>query len=253
MFESAKLKLERADEHVRDLNKMFTAFLNTRPHRPVIKGERDEGNVWRISVEVIVDRTPPPEVALVLGDAIHNYRCVLDHLVWELVGIDRGTQDRYLKFPTGANRIDFESMALGMKTPRQDTKDFIVSLAAYETGNGKILHALNLLDNADKHTVTTPVTQMSFVEGITLIHLETGERKTIDPVYADISGGNKLVFEAPAGFGIDTNYDIYPTPDIFFPEVQPFPGEPVTSTLASISIKVEEVVNAFQWFVANRV
>ena len=65
MFEGAKRKLERADQHVRDLDAAFTAFVDQRPHRPIIRDERKDGNLWKLWIEVIVDLDLPPELALI--------------------------------------------------------------------------------------------------------------------------------------------------------------------------------------------
>tara|TARA_R110001606_G_scaffold68836_2_gene157296 strand:+ start:754 stop:1515 length:762 start_codon:yes stop_codon:yes gene_type:complete len=253
MFESGKLKLQRADEHVRNLDEMFTAYLNLRPHRPVFKLKRNERNLWRVWVELLIDIPFPQEISLVLGDAIHNYRCVLDHLIWELIALDGGTPDRYTKFPIGKDQIDFEASARGVVTPRPDTNQFLVDLAAYRLGEGKLLYALNYLDNADKHTVITPVVHVSCLEDITIINLATRERITLDPIYANPATEGRVIYEAPEGFGIDSNYKIFPTPDIFFPEDNFLSGEPIVSALASISIKAEQTIKAFEWFVNSRV
>jgi len=252
MFESAKLKLERAEQHVRDLDSAHTAFVDQRPHRPVIKGERKDG-VWRGWIEVIVDRQLPPEFALILGDAIHNYRCVLDHLVWELVGVDGGTQDRHTKFPFGRTRVDFEAMTRGVITPAQSTKNFLASLAVYPMGQGEALYAVHALDNADKHRVITPVLHFSYLGGILLFDMQTGERFHADPVYVGpVGDGSTIAFEIPEGCGIEADHRFYPTPDIFFPKIDVFPNEPVIPALAWISSAVEATVTDFERFATGR-
>jgi hypothetical protein len=84
-------------------------------------------------------------------------RASLDHAIWELVGFDHGTQDRHLKFPTGDTRISFEASCNGIKTPSQWVKDAIKSTEAFIEGRGMDLYNLNALDNADKHTIVTPI------------------------------------------------------------------------------------------------
>ena len=252
MFESAKLKLERAREHVRNLDVLFAAFMDARPHLPVVKRKRDDRGIWQMKLGIESRISPPPEIALVLGDAVHNFRCALDHLTWDLIGLDGGTQDRYTAFPTGDTRTNFEARAKGMITPRKDTKQFFVDLAVYPSGDGEIFYGLNLLDNADKHCVITPTVEATVFENIMLINMATRERSLADPFYVPADANGKISYRIPDGFEIDTNNHIQTTADIFFPEVDVFPFQPVTWILALIDARVEHTIEAAERFVAAR-
>lgn len=154
MFESARLKLQRADYHISDLERQFAAFVAEKPHRFIVQSDPNTGHL-RIRVRFV--KNVPAAFALVIGDAIHNLRASLDHAIWELVGFDHGTQDRHLKFPTGDTRISFEASCNGIKTPSQWVKDAIKSTEAFIEGRGIDLYNLSALDNADKHTIVTPI------------------------------------------------------------------------------------------------
>lgn len=253
MFESAKLKLERAKQHIRDLDAALTSFIDERPHRPVIKGERDNGNRHRLWIEIVEDRPLRPDVPLMLGDAIHNLRCVMDHLMWELMGLDRGTQDRWTKLPTGDTQVNFESSARGSKTPVQSTKDFLVGLAVYPAGQGKWLHVVHALDNADKHTVLTPVLSFTELQDVVLIDLATGKRIEADPIHIGaVEVGGSASFPIPVGHGIDADHRIHATPDILFGKVDCVPGQGIISTLATLEYEVESLISEFENFVSGR-
>lgn len=75
MFEGARLKVERADQHIHALERCLREFtensFTTRPH----------ASGMDITYTFLA---PPSEVALILGDAVHNLRSALDHLTWEL-------------------------------------------------------------------------------------------------------------------------------------------------------------------------
>src|ERR1700730_11689190 len=94
---------------------------------------------------------------MILADAIHNLRTSLDHATWELIRLDGGTQGRWTSFPTGSNQRDYEFSCNGIKTPRDDTKKFLVELATYKGGAGGKIYGLHLLDNAETHTIITPL------------------------------------------------------------------------------------------------
>jgi hypothetical protein len=252
MFDGARLKLERADQHVRDLDAAFTAFVNQRPHRPIMYDEHKDGKI-SLRIEVVVDRELPPELALIIGDAVHNFRCVLDHLVWELVQIDGRTPNRATKFPIGRTRIDFEAMARGVATAPQSTQDFLLGLGVYPSGQGEALYCIHSLDNADKHRVLTPVLHFSYLDNVLLIDLATGERTIADPVITGpVGDGSNVIFEVPDGCGIDADHHIYPTPDIFFGEIDVFPNEPVLPTLYRMCCEVEGLIRQFERFVTFR-
>jgi hypothetical protein len=167
MFESALLKLQRANHHITNLERQFDAFVAEKPHRISIQNHPETGE---LSVRVRFLKQLPRELALITGDAVHNLRVALDHLTWELVGIDHGTQDRYLKFPFGDTRVNFEASCKGIKTPSQWVKNFFISTEAFDGGAGYALYHIKLLNDADKHTVIVPVVRATTHPAINIIN-----------------------------------------------------------------------------------
>jgi hypothetical protein len=123
-----------------------------------------------LTVEVHFHETIPTTFSLILGDAIHNLRTTLYHAAWELIGIDGGTQNRHLAFPTSGTQGDYEATCNGIKTSRDDTKKFLISLAAYPGGAGWKLYGLNRLDIADKHTFLTPIAGVARIWHLKVVH-----------------------------------------------------------------------------------
>src|SRR5262249_1514248 len=122
MFESAHLKLDRAKHHIRDLEAVFAS--SVRDHPDMISIEHDAAT--GIVTAGIVDLNFQTTLPLIIGDAIHNLRVSLDHAMWELIGLDGGTQDRRTAFPARRGRQAYEAACMGrdgtVKTPRDDTK-----------------------------------------------------------------------------------------------------------------------------------
>jgi len=190
MFDSAKKKIERADYHITDVEGQFAAFIREKPHAVITERDPDSG---RILVRMKLLKPFPTSLALVIGDAIHNLRTALDHLTWEAVGLN-GTQNRYLQFPTGGNRVDFEATCKGIKTPDQWVKDAICALQAFPGGKpaGNYFYEIAQMDNADKHTVVEPIIgttgqpPITVYDGMVIYHMEnnvfmwSGEGTTID-------------------------------------------------------------------------
>lgn len=253
MFESARLKLERAYQHGLELEQTFGSFAYNNPHEARIKFNVDGGQIKRVWVEVLAPKPLPDSLSLSLGDAIHNLRCAVDHVTWELMGIDGGTQNKFTKFPVGDTRQRYESACRAMPTPRDDTKQFLIDLAAYKGGTGQMLYAINALDNADKHHAITPVLHASQVDGVTFIKLGTGERERRGPLFTK-PGQRQATFliEAPAGEGIDVKEEINPTPDIFLGEVDIVPHEPVIWALNEFDTAVRQMIEGAQRMVRSR-
>ncbi len=94
MFSSARLKIDRAHTHIKDLEGQFKSFVERKPHRFGIKHDEKTGQPV---IEIRFVEDVPAELAVVIGDAVHNMRCALDHTIWELIGWDGGTQNKHLR------------------------------------------------------------------------------------------------------------------------------------------------------------
>ena len=134
MFESAKLKLERADKHIADLEREFKAFKLSKPYTCGVHKDKDTGEAF---VEIVLNEQLLDTIPLIIGDALNNLRCVLDHVTWEIVGWDKGTQDRKLQFPIKENRKFYEKACKEIKTPSSFVKDFFLFWEAFPEGRGE--------------------------------------------------------------------------------------------------------------------
>jgi hypothetical protein len=133
MFGSAKLKLERAKYYIAGLKQEIKSFVLTKPCTCVINNDSKTGKVF---VDIINKNPLPSTIPLTIGDAVHNLHCVLDHVFWETVGMDGGKQDRFTKFPFGADKASYEGTINGIDTPSQWVKDLFISFEAFPYGRG---------------------------------------------------------------------------------------------------------------------
>ncbi len=171
--------------------------------------------------------------------------------MWDLISFDGGKQHNQLQFPIGRARIDFEASARGVITPSQAVKDLLISLAAYPTGDGELLYAVHSLDRSDKHRTITPVLHVSYVDSVFLIDLATKERVPAKPFYAVVDNG--AIFTAPKGFGLTVDRNVYPTPDVFFPEIDVIPNEPVLTGLWHMWNAVDSAVRIMESYVTRTI
>jgi hypothetical protein len=244
MFENAKLKLQRAEKHVRDMQTLFSSFMQTHPYRLAINREGNV-SVIRVAVDPL-----PDEIRLIIGDAIHNVRVVADHLYWELLGVDKGTQDRWAKFPVGDSRESFEAAARGAKTPRQDTRDFLATLGVYPGGPRDVLYAIHLLNNVDKHRVILAVAGIAAISNVTLVDRRNENRFHIDRIMTDRSGQGALGLDGSSQFELEGDYQV--AAGVFFGEVEGAPNEPVLPILTNAINAMADIIADTERFVLGR-
>jgi hypothetical protein len=95
MNDNAILKVQRALEHISELNQLFQ---KKRPFTYILETNVKTGQraTFAKTNELVVDAA-----ALICGDAIHNLRSALDHAYWEIVSPFASTDSERerLQFP----------------------------------------------------------------------------------------------------------------------------------------------------------
>ena len=145
-------KIARSEEHIPALQVAVRQHMKTQFH----------GLVTEVDLETYADPPTFPEdiwevpgrIATIFGDIVHNLRCVLDYLAWDLVEANNGVPTRHTLFPILLNRPskrlqidgDVSSAALAE----------IESLQPYHAGHPSraartMLGMLRELSNVDKH------------------------------------------------------------------------------------------------------
>lgn len=247
------LKIERAEKHICDLECAFRKFLRTYSDTCTLHTYTDP-ETGALEVEVSL-KAIPAEFSLILGDTVHNLRSALDHAMWELLGIDGGIRDDKTAFPISRGiKADYEAACRGIKTTRDDTKMFLMSLAAYPEGIGKNLLGLHLLDIIDKHTVLTPVIGVARIPHLEVIDQngETFMTLTDNAFSMTPNGRARLISIASPVFTIKLDQDAKPSLDIYFGDVQFFEALPLIDTLTDLRIEISNVVDRFRELVEGR-
>ncbi|MBI1329216.1 MAG: hypothetical protein GC166_04840 [Alphaproteobacteria bacterium] len=249
MFSNAYHKLERAKEHIADLQSRFTAFQQTNAYTVSLDYDPNTG-LAIINTKVSGDA--PMTMAMVIGDCIHNLETALDHATWEIIGLDGGTQDRWTKFPTGKNKVDYDASCNGIKTPRQDTKDFFVNLGAYEGGPGWRLYSLHELDITDKHMIIVPVISTVTIGSISIKSPSFGSATIDGATLKPGVDGKFSLGDLGAHARLKIDEEKKPTLDIRFGEVGGLVHRPVFGVMADYVEAVEGCLRDFSEFVKNR-
>lgn len=98
---------------------------------------------------------PPLYLGVIVGDFLHNLRCELDHLIWQLVLLNGGEPTRHHQFPISDTQADFEGhkqRRLAGLVPEQIAA--VEELQPYRIDEEARWHPLAVLrdlSNIDKH------------------------------------------------------------------------------------------------------
>jgi hypothetical protein len=80
-LESAKSKLTRAGKHLRAIERCISLYAASHPHKLTkTKGKK--------SKKLTIPKVPPRGIAILAGEMVYQMRSALDHLVFELVGLN---------------------------------------------------------------------------------------------------------------------------------------------------------------------
>jgi hypothetical protein len=142
------LKIERAKQHVTDLDGKISEYVAGTPFELRVR-EREQLRDRLIYIQA--EPPIPDEFALILGDAVHNLRTALDHLIFAIVR-DEAPQPRQVGFPFVEKEESLTS-AIATRQVHIAPKEVIAALHAlkpYPAGN-KYLHAVKSIDERDKH------------------------------------------------------------------------------------------------------
>jgi len=172
-------KIERAKEHVRNLETEISTFWS--PDRYTISREDDPDTgdeVFRIHGK---DFDLPARWSCIIGEVVHNLRSALDHLAWQLVLANGQTPARTTEFPIFETSDKYESRVEGKIKGASDAAMRVAkSLKLYKGGNDiYLVHALNIIDK-HRMLVTTGISR--FAVSITGQYVKT-----------DASGGREFI------------------------------------------------------------
>lgn len=251
------LKIERAKEHVADLERQLGAFLGSNPYK--VGAKHDPQTRELIYYVASVDQTPD-SLSVIAGDAIQNLASGLDHLAYQLVCSDTGDNPpnpRWIYFPIQDDATKYEAKKNGkMQGAAKETFDAIDSLRPYKGGND-LLWSLYQLNTIEKHRLL--LTVGSQAAGVNLGQLMAGTVGDAFPPEAVAAFESMNVFLNPAdkGFPLKEGFELYigavdenPNPKqqfrftVAFAEPGVSEGKPLIETLHQLITLVEGIVTA---------
>lgn len=147
-----RVKIERAKEHLSNLESEITAFLVGNPYKVVLDYNT---NPQFFFVRINVSSEIPLRFSAIVGDVIHNLRTSLDMLIQQLIVTNGESPNTHSKFSICDTADEFERKITKPAIQRmgQAAVDLLKSTKPYRFGDdgNKLLCALHDLDVKDKH------------------------------------------------------------------------------------------------------
>ncbi|MGZ6311456.1 MAG: hypothetical protein ACXWOH_12545 [Bdellovibrionota bacterium] len=165
LFGDARLKIERADEHIADIKGCIAALIDSDVSS--VEFNSHMGN--EVIKHDVTDVGAARKIALRIGDAVHNLKCALDYLWLETIEtrIPTAVGD-FAKFPVYRSRNQLEGVLKGREIhiASPDLFKLLMSdIQPYDGGN-EAIWPIHRLDIMDKHRLLLPIVHYGSVTGI---------------------------------------------------------------------------------------
>lgn len=165
-FKSARLKIKRADEHIADVDRQISDLRS--PERQRITREINPQTGDQFLHYDFESPLPLDDLALVIGDTIHNLKTAIDY-AWHILlsaFAPALANSKKSSFPVDVSRHQLEHRLRGVKihTPCPDLFLFVLdTLRPYSEGGNSVLYAIHDLDIRDKHKLLVPLARVTAV------------------------------------------------------------------------------------------
>lgn len=246
MFESARLKIERAKKHINDLHDLCSTYVDSNFCELWV--EKDENNGDYL-LRLAQTKEPPSDIPLIIGDAVHNLRSSLDiaycELIRDIAGISLTPKTQIKIVNTRKELVSGLTTGKGILVTRPDIAEVIATtLRPYKDGNeDSLLHVIHDLNITDKHIILIPIFCPSKAE---ITNIKMGGL-TIGKLVADIGPDGVLNIVRMGGGVIDFSFDSQSVSfSVLFGKEQPLSGKPVVSELRNLVKYTESALQSIQ-------
>jgi hypothetical protein len=248
-----RAKVEWAKKHIRDVDTIVQSFRDSDPYGVRVEDDSQTGDkIQRLHFRSLI----PAALPLAVGDAIHNLRAALDHLVRQLVLANTGTPidgPGGTQFPMSQNAAAYHA-ALTRKVQGVSpaAQSLLESVQPYQSGYSDlaILHELDIIDK--HHLQLSPAFALRSLAVKVDLRRGTGQ-KVVAQLSAPVGpgfGGRFVMLQDGAEIGRilagtspEQQQNLKPTFEIAFAEPQVVEGKPVLILLADLAGLVDQVVN----------
>jgi hypothetical protein len=252
-----ELKLERAKSHIGDLVAAIERFYETDPYDGLMQ---DNPETERREFTVTRADPLPDELTVISGDAVHNLRSALDHLIWQLILANGREPNEKAAFPIWGSESKFKSGRPGYaKGVSKQALDLLYGLKPYEGGNDA-LWRIHKLDIVDKHRLLLTVAMRYESVILDLGAIINGSFDAaglddpgspfpsmpvaINPAEKTTIKVGRVLYSAP--LGDEAHDDVKANLEVALNEPEVPINEPVVKTLYELAGFVGEVIDLFR-------
>ncbi len=243
-LEGPKLKIERANDHITELQSLVQIFCESQSYTSRLDVEPD----GQQALKVIFDLSPfPSKIPVIIGDILFQLRSALDHLVCALAIHNGANKVSDISFPTGTSRDHFEKQAKErLHRLSLDAKAMVSNLEPYNGGKGHWLRVLHSINIVDKHQALIPAAAATFQTNASLSFKPGIGRNVVSaPRLVPLFEREITVMKLPAS-ATEIKGDLNVSIDIVFGNVEFVKGEPVLSSLKQFSYLMNVIIIEFE-------
>jgi hypothetical protein len=167
VFSDAHLKIDRANKHIVDIQARVQTLTDS--HTATIETDANTGK--KLIKHDLSDRKARTDIALMVGDTVHNLNCALDHAWWKIrerLPSESLGSDLRDKFPVFIHPNEVRGHLEKRKIDRNFPELFrilIDEIQPYKGGNSSIW-PIHEAGNMDKHRILLPFIYFASIEGV---------------------------------------------------------------------------------------
>jgi hypothetical protein len=195
-FKDAEAKLQRANEHISDLEEAISGFLHTDFYRVTLEADQATGRMKLVFQSL---HEPGQDLNLILGDAISNLRSSLDYAINAAIFPVTGTHaDGGFPFKDHPNDLKATITKGPISQLGNAFTDLLVDqIQAQKGGASETLWVLNKLRNIDKHRMLVATVELAAV----IVSFRSQGLTMNNCMFGTTAGQRSVILSAPvAGF-----------------------------------------------------
>jgi hypothetical protein len=241
-FNSVQLKIKRANKHIADVEDLIRRVPDA--FKSTIEVDAKTGNKFiKYAIPNMV--AIQLDMAVVIGDAIHNLKTALDFGWCRTAHRFNVPIDRFSKFPVRDTAKELANALQGRNVHTicpELYKRIVTDIQPYEGGNEDIW-AVHHLDIIDKHQLLIPLFDMTAITDMTVEDEQGRISRGLGVTFAKMSGGGWYI-RVPAHHQVKDKGHI--TVTILFNDGLPCEHQEIISVLPRFSRTVLKVVELLE-------
>lgn len=238
-FSSPRMRIARANEHIRNLDRRVKRFFDSKPYARVT--ERDDDGIHD-QHKIKLTKVFPTGFTSVAAEAIEGLRSALDQATFATAALSGVKHSKSAYFPISSSAAELDAVIKGRcKNVPPDIISLFRSFNPYKGGND-LIWALNNACNTSKHGIIVPVGMST--AGMHINHMVISGSGSI-PMPIWNSEKNEIVF-ATTGPDTQFQYDLNVSFFVAFGEVDGIGGQPAIPVLHAIASEVNRIVLAIE-------